>query len=344
MRVAVFGVGAVGARAARQLASTDGVDRVLIEDSAPERHARGSRHRSATVPLRHRRGPRWLRRGDSGRSARRPWCRCPPPAGVRGLGGVDVRCRRRRRRPARPRRRGAGRGAAPSWRGRASRPGSPACSPATPRPASTASTRSTWPRPVRAALPAPASTTPPSAARPSTGATAAGCGGGEARAASWCGSPSPSAPATATGPSYPMRCCSCPRSPASDGSRPAWRPTGATGSPRTCRCCVGPHPDGGLGAARVEVRGRRGRSRVIEILGAMDRPALAGGAVAAVVAVALAPGRAHRTGCVGVGVDRRPVAAAHRARPPRRQSRPLRRHVTAGPAGAGHHDDGGAAH
>ena len=36
-----------------------------------------------------------------------------------------------------------------------------------------------------------------------------------------------------------------------------------------------PHPEGGLGAVRVEVRGRRGGDRDVVVLGAMDRPAVA---------------------------------------------------------------------
>jgi len=51
-----------------------------------------------------------------------------------------------------------------------------------------------------------------------------------------------------------------------------------------------PHPEGIIGAARAEVRGRiDGRSETV-VLGAFDRPAVAGGAVAAVAAVALARG------------------------------------------------------
>ena len=46
-----------------------------------------------------------------------------------------------------------------------------------------------------------------------------------------------------------------------------------------------PHPEGGVGAIRVEVRGRRGTTRDVRVLGAMDRPAVAAGAVAAVAAV-----------------------------------------------------------
>jgi hypothetical protein len=49
-----------------------------------------------------------------------------------------------------------------------------------------------------------------------------------------------------------------------------------------------PHPEGGLGAIRVEVRGTRGRERAVEVLGAVDRPGVAAGGVAAVVA-GLAP-------------------------------------------------------
>jgi hypothetical protein len=49
-----------------------------------------------------------------------------------------------------------------------------------------------------------------------------------------------------------------------------------------------PHPEGVLGAARVEVRGTRGGSRVVEVLGVMDRPGVAAGAVAAVAAVHVA--------------------------------------------------------
>ena len=52
-----------------------------------------------------------------------------------------------------------------------------------------------------------------------------------------------------------------------------------------------PHPEGGPGAIRVEVRGRRGTSRDVRVLGAMDRPAVAAGAVAAVAAVWAATGR-----------------------------------------------------
>ena len=52
-----------------------------------------------------------------------------------------------------------------------------------------------------------------------------------------------------------------------------------------------PHPEGAVGSVRVEVRGRRGSRRETRILGAMDRPAVAAGAVAALAAVEAAEGR-----------------------------------------------------
>lgn len=61
-----------------------------------------------------------------------------------------------------------------------------------------------------------------------------------------------------------------------------------------------PHPEAGLGAVRVEVRGRTDDAMTIEILGAMDRPGVAGGAVAALAAVELGAGRAHRSGAAGL--------------------------------------------
>jgi hypothetical protein len=43
-----------------------------------------------------------------------------------------------------------------------------------------------------------------------------------------------------------------------------------------------PHAEGMIGAVRVEVRGRRGPATDVRVLGAIDRPAVAAGAVAAV--------------------------------------------------------------
>lgn len=52
-----------------------------------------------------------------------------------------------------------------------------------------------------------------------------------------------------------------------------------------------PHPEGGVGAIRVEVRGARGRARDVVVFGAIDRPGVAAGAVAAVTAVEAGEGR-----------------------------------------------------
>lgn len=52
-----------------------------------------------------------------------------------------------------------------------------------------------------------------------------------------------------------------------------------------------PHAEGRIGALRVEVRGRRGRTHDTVVLGAVDRPAVAAGTVAAVTARWVASGR-----------------------------------------------------
>lgn len=72
-----------------------------------------------------------------------------------------------------------------------------------------------------------------------------------------------------------------------------------------------PHPEAGLGAVRVEVRGRAEDGIRVEILGAMDRPGVAGGAVAALAAVELGAGRARRVGAAGLAelVDPKPFLA-----------------------------------
>lgn len=61
-----------------------------------------------------------------------------------------------------------------------------------------------------------------------------------------------------------------------------------------------PHPEGLLGAARVEVRGRRGPATDVRVLGALDRPAIAAGAVAALTAAWALGGRLARTGSAGL--------------------------------------------
>jgi hypothetical protein len=61
-----------------------------------------------------------------------------------------------------------------------------------------------------------------------------------------------------------------------------------------------PHPEGLLGAVRVELRGRRGPARDAVVFGAIDRPAAAAGTVAAVAAAWAADGRLVRSGAAGL--------------------------------------------
>jgi hypothetical protein len=61
-----------------------------------------------------------------------------------------------------------------------------------------------------------------------------------------------------------------------------------------------PHPEGTLGAVRVEVRGNRGGARAIEVLGAIDRPAVAAGAVAAVAVTHVLARGGSPVGVVGM--------------------------------------------
>ncbi len=77
-----------------------------------------------------------------------------------------------------------------------------------------------------------------------------------------------------------------------------------------------PHREGTLGAVRVEVRGRRGQAHDSTVLGAIDRPAVAAGALAALTAVALVEGRLRRRGAGGVAemVEDRPAMLAELSR------------------------------
>ena len=61
-----------------------------------------------------------------------------------------------------------------------------------------------------------------------------------------------------------------------------------------------PHPEGGVGAVRVEVRGRRGGGRDVTVLGAMDRPGVAAGAVAALAAAWIGEGQLGGPGASGL--------------------------------------------
>ena len=69
-----------------------------------------------------------------------------------------------------------------------------------------------------------------------------------------------------------------------------------------------PHAEGGPGAVRVEVRGSRGAARDVVVLGAMDRPAVAAGAVAAQAAAWAGAGRLRRPGAAGLAALVDPAA------------------------------------
>ena len=104
-----------------------------------------------------------------------------------------------------------------------------------------------------------------------------------------------------------MRCCSCGAFP---GVR---RVTARLAANRRDRLTARipmlrkPHPEGGPGAVRVELRGRRGESRDSYILGAMDRPAVAAGVVAALTAIHAAERSLNRTGAAGLAPLVEPV-------------------------------------
>jgi hypothetical protein len=61
-----------------------------------------------------------------------------------------------------------------------------------------------------------------------------------------------------------------------------------------------PHPEGVIGGVRVELRGRRASLPDVRVLGAVDRPGIAAGAVAAVAAAWAADGRLTRPGAGGL--------------------------------------------
>lgn len=73
-----------------------------------------------------------------------------------------------------------------------------------------------------------------------------------------------------------------------------------------------PHPEGGLGAIRVEVRGSRGTRADARTLGAVDRPAVAAGIVAATAALWVLEDRMTRVGAGGLAalVDALPFLLA----------------------------------
>jgi len=61
-----------------------------------------------------------------------------------------------------------------------------------------------------------------------------------------------------------------------------------------------PHPEGGPGGLRVEVRGRLDGEQVVRVLGAMDRPSVAAGAVAALAAHGAVHGTLRDLGASGL--------------------------------------------
>jgi len=77
-----------------------------------------------------------------------------------------------------------------------------------------------------------------------------------------------------------------------------------------------PHPEGGVGAVRVEVRGRRGGRSDTAVLGAIDRLGVAAGAVAAVSALWAVTGRLGQPRAAGLAslVDEPGVFLAELAR------------------------------
>jgi len=93
----------------------------------------------------------------------------------------------------------------------------------------------------------------------------------------------------------------------------AERITARMGATRRDRLTTGlpmlrkPHPEGTIGAVRVELRGRRGGARDVAVLGAMDRPGVAAGCVAAVAALWAGDGRVLRSGAAGLAEMVAPV-------------------------------------
>jgi hypothetical protein len=72
-----------------------------------------------------------------------------------------------------------------------------------------------------------------------------------------------------------------------------------------------PHPEAGLGAVRAEVRGAVDGARETRVLGAIDRPAAAAAAVAALVAARIASGEIARVGAAGLAELVDPTSVLH---------------------------------
>jgi hypothetical protein len=72
-----------------------------------------------------------------------------------------------------------------------------------------------------------------------------------------------------------------------------------------------PHAEGRVGGLRVEVRGRRGQARDTVVLGAVDRPAVAAGTVAAVTARWVVAGKTLTVGATGLATLVEPLPFLH---------------------------------
>ena len=283
MRVLVVGAGAVGARAARQLVESDEVREVVVVDIDPVRQAavvessgrkaRGGSgedaggRRAPRQPVRHARGaghaPR--RRGPTGR--------------------VDQRLHRGRSRAPRPGRGGSGAGRLRRGRAHRSPPGTRASWPGTRqrvvRLGDRAARREERHRRSRLRPPAPSRPhrAGPRLARRRLAPTARRLGPGAVLV------PRPDrsrgllprrAPGRAAAGAGLRRGWS--------GSPPAWRPRGATACRPTSRCCASPtrRVSWARCASRCGAGGPAGARCVV--LGALDRPAVAAGATAALAA------------------------------------------------------------
>ena len=297
MRVLVCGAGAVGARAARHLLADEAVDTVLVADANRKRRtavvaalgAPGDRGRRARR-VGGRAGRRRLAAGPPGRPVRQRAVRAgrhvvsvaDSVAAVKRLLDLDAEARER----------GVDRGAGR----RVLAPACRACWPATPRPTSTSSRRSTWPSRAPAAPPAPASTT---RALRTTGL--------DWRDHAW----RRRSPGSGRELSFfpdPIGGADCYRASLPDGLLlvPAFpgveRVTARLAATRRDRFTASlpmlrrPHTEGRIGGLRVEVRGQRNGSSDTIVLGAVDRPAVAAGTVAGQVARWIAAGKVTTRG------------------------------------------------
>jgi hypothetical protein len=71
---------------------------------------------------------------------------------------------------------------------------------------------------------------------------------------------------------------------------------------------VPPHAEGGMGALRIEVRGFRNGSRIVEIAGVAERVAQIAGVVGATTALFVHRGQITTTGTCVLGQDSLPNA------------------------------------